>query len=100
MPSKAISAAPSIIDPRENASLPFEAANISVLNKKSGAISYNKETETNRSSQQEFDMGFRVEGGAYLNETSVDQNTGTDRVHSAADNRGGGSSGVVSRPDT
>lgn len=38
-PSRAISAALGIIEPRGNIGLPFEAANISPLNKKSSAIS-------------------------------------------------------------
>ena len=38
--------------------------------------------------------------GAYLDETGIDQNTRTDRIHRATDDRGGGSSRVVSRPDT
>ena len=44
LPSKAIHPPPSIIEPRAKATLLLEAANISLLNKKSCAMSYSKET--------------------------------------------------------
>ena len=86
LPNKAINPPPSIIEPREKATLLLEAANISLLNKKPCAISYNGQTERQmiRCQLITLNTGCRMES-AYLGEAGIDQNASADRIHDTTD---------------